>query len=92
MASIECSYIMFEQTIKQVIDYWKMDGKVIKHDDFRYDRIVLFFNFTHKYLSINDMITFDPWDYDRKSILDDTVRHLKEIKSQFNYYFNAIWC
>ena len=91
MATIQSAYVQFENTIKQVVDYWEMDGKVTKHDDFRNYLIGILFIFRHRYLSIKDVINFDP-QTDRKIILDETVKHIKEIKTQFYAYFNAIWC
>lgn len=90
MASIDCSYMMFEETFKKVVDHWKLDGQVTKHNDFRNYLIGILFRFQDRYLSINDVINFCP-DTPRKEILDITVKHIKEIKTQFYAYFNAIW-
>ncbi len=91
MATANTAYAMFEGNINQVIEHWEMDGKVTKHDDYRNRIIGVLFKFRHRYLHVRDVLAFDV-EVPRKNILDDTVRHIKEIKDQFNYYFNAIWC
>lgn len=91
MATVNMAYIMFDNTIKQVINHWGMDGEITKHDDFRNYLIHILFTFRHRYLSVNDTIAFAP-NQDRKNILDDVVGHIKEIKNQFYYYFNDLWC
>jgi uncharacterized protein YuzE len=91
MATVNSAYLMFENTMKQVIDAWEMEGRVSVHYDFCHYLIGILFVFTHRYLSIKDIINYNP-DTDKKEILDSTVRHLREIKMQFYAYFNAIWC
>jgi len=91
MATVDSAYIQFENTMKQVVDYWKMDGKVTLHQDFRMYLIGTLFVFHHDYLTIKDVINYVP-DTDKKEILDATVRHVKDIKTQFYAYFHAIWC
>jgi hypothetical protein len=91
MATANIAYRMFNDTINQVIKHWEMDGEVTKFDDFRNYLIHFVFRFRHQYLSVHDVITFEP-NCDKRKALDDTVAHINEIRKQFNYYFNAIWC
>lgn len=92
MANIDMCYLMFEETIKRVVDHFKLEGKVYRDQLFHLYVMRITFVFTHKYLSIHDMIDYPPHEINKKTVLDDTVKHLMEIEFQFRYYFNAIWC
>jgi hypothetical protein len=91
MATANIAYIIFNDTINQVIRQWEMDGDVTQHHDFRNYLMHFVFRFRYCYLSVNDVMVIEP-NSDKGKVLDDTVNHIKEIKNQFNYYFNAIWC
>lgn len=92
MATLEIAYLMFEETIKRVVEYFKLDGKVYRDQLFHLYVIRITFVFTHKYLSIHDMVDYPPHEVDKKTILGNTVKHLLEIDFQFRYYFNPLWC
>lgn len=84
-------FMIFERDMERLIQYWEMDGKISKHNDFANYLIGIMFRFKYRYLSITDIINYHPHT-DKRVIYDETTAHLKEIKNQFNYYFNAIWC
>lgn len=91
MATLNSCYLDFEGIMKQCINYFFLEGKVTLHNDYKNHSIGILFRFTYRYLSIKDIINFY-LDEDKKVIMDATIKHLKEIRDQFNYYFNAIWC
>lgn len=84
-------FAIFDTAMNNIVNYYQMDGKISLHKDYTRSSIGVMFKFTHKYLTIKDIINFD-LEKDRREILNNIDLHLKEIKSQFNYYFNAIWC
>jgi hypothetical protein len=91
MATTNAAYVMFEETMKRVIEHLEMDGKASIHHDFRNYLIGVLLRFNHKYLCVKDIINFVPTT-ERKIIMDETVKHIREIKKQFHAYFHAIWC
>lgn len=91
MASLESSYYNFESTMDSVIKYFNIEGKVSLHNDHRNYLIGVLFKLRYKYLYVIDILNFD-MDKPKQGILDGTVIHIREVRDQFNYYFNAIWC
>ena len=92
MANVDMCYLRFDETIKRAVDYFKLEGKVYKDNLFHLYLMRITFVFTHKYLSIHDKIDYYPYQINKEIVLNDTVKHLKEIDFQFRYYFNPLWC
>ncbi len=82
---------MFYETIKPCIEYFKINGKVNKIDRFDLAAIQISFEFFYKYLTIFDHIYYEVFDVNKKTILENTVKHIKEISYQFRFYFEGIW-
>jgi len=83
----------FDDLTKEYVKYFKLDGEVIRYDDFMNININIIFKFWCKYLSINDIKVIYGYEYpDISYIFDFTVKHLKDIKFQFEDYFNELWC
>lgn len=92
MASIEYSYMLFDETVKRCVEYLNLDGRIYKDDLLHLYIIRITFVFNYRYLIIHDLVDYVPNEIYKKTVLDNTVQHLKEIKFQFNAYFNDIWC
>ncbi len=73
------------------MDSFQLEGVVIKFDVPAYAVMRVGFDFSHQYLSIQDYHNYEWADIDPKNVLDQTVKHLRDIKVQFYAYFNAIW-
>lgn len=92
MANIKMAYIMFDETIKRVVQNFKLEGVVVQFDLLHLYVRRLVFDFSHRYLTIQDYIDYSLHDIEAKTVLDNTVKHLKEIDFQFRFYFNELWC
>jgi hypothetical protein len=93
VANIESMWVSFDQTMARCVEHLGLDGDVTKHNRYELALVTILFRFTYKYLSIKDMHDYDAYGVmEKKTVFENTLRHLMEIRNQFNYYFNAIWC
>jgi hypothetical protein len=91
MATLPTALAMFEQTMESCVNAFGMNGKIQKFNDVRNYDIIVVFTFKECYLSVNDYVKFPVMEFQPYDFLDDIIQHLKDIKYQFNFYFNGIW-
>jgi len=85
--------MFFDEYINHLIVNLKMEGEIKQHKDFCNYLIHFDFKFRHKYLSTHDILSVgEEYILNPKKIMDDIISFIKEIKFQFDYYFNELWC
>ena len=92
MATLQMIYMKFDETMETFVNHLGLDGKVY-HDNLHHLYVKrIAFHFKHRYLTILDNHDYQMDELDPKTIIENSAKHLMEIRNQFNYYFNAIWC
>ena len=92
MAKIESVYMSFDKIMGDFITLYGLTGWVIKENDYMRDKLMIAFKFTYRYLKIYDFVWYEMTDLNKLTVIDDCIKHLREIEFQFKFYFNEVWC
>lgn len=91
MAQPEKVYWSFEHIQQTIVDSLKLNGYVIREQDFWRNRLLLFYHFDFKYLRVRDQVWYDNNELPGVDIIYDLIATLKSIEYQFRFYFDGIW-
>lgn len=91
MATIDSCFSAFDRVMKQCVDHVGLRGHIFKEIDYPRDKLVIVFSIGFRYLSVQDCIYYEMFELDKKIVLEAAVKHLKDLKYQFDFYFEGIW-